>query len=651
MNMPLYKKIIIITCIVTIGSMAFPPRPAHALFPDWVNATIQVVGHGIQGALLGIDSAANTIQTGLDTVRNVVNGLPIEYGPVRQGLSIAMSSCDLLGGNISALSEIDALTSPSSPSYDPKVPKGMIKLPSGPAITTPKLTPASTTKSTGAVKGESTTVGGAIGKIYQDKIKVENSTIAGKDTQVLSTPIITSQTNLDPLANELITIGDKTKTNLTLALTKKLGLLRYQKTCYKVLDSSLKNSLIIASWNDQLKQAYNDTLKDLETRSAALNRNVSDMETVLTQAQHDVYKAIAASVAADINEQRTMDTVAQLKPKLTVGNYNQTVDALTKQVYAPKAIKEKYASDPSTQFILNSLLNAEIATDKYAKQQANQSAEAAALTALKASGQCAEVYDYMEYSQESIDLASSSMQPGCDVTQVMDSYRSKFSEIMFESKKAAELELANGGGFMSTRVCKPADQNAAHEIMHAAELSKIAKESSLTRKQYELKGQMRDPKYVEAINAEKTAMKNLQEASAVSTGGVEELCGSIDDAGGFTKNVMEQYIAQWIKGDEGTADANVNLEIQHKDTLGTKLFGHMLLNSTEPRSVVSLLSKDGKDFLKAILTGGTNSASTSSVSDRTRVLGEVTTTPNTSPVPVLPYMSPRGDSYINIRGE
>ena len=114
---------------------------------------------------------------------------------------------------------------------------------------------------------------------------------------------------------------------------------------------------------------------------------------------------------------------------------------------------------------------------------------------------------------------------------------------------------------------------------------------------------------------------------------------------------MEQYIAQWIKGDEGTADANVNLEIQHKDTMGTKLFGHMLLNSTEPRSVVSLLSKDGKDFLKAILTGGTNSASSSSVPDRTRVLGEATTAPNTSSVPVLPYMSPRGDSYINIRGE
>jgi hypothetical protein len=652
-----YKKIIITACIVVVTATAFQPRPAEALFADWVNAGIQVVGHGIQGALLGVDAAANTLQAGLDSVKAFVDGLPIQYGPVRQGLSIAMASCDLMGGNVNALAEIESLTAPSSPSYDPELLDDRLIIPDGYQVE--GLPNLGLPNNNGTVAGDSTTAATAnISDLYKNKILAENSTVVG--TKTLETPKISSSTNLDPLANQLVSVGDKTRTNLTLALTKKLGLMRYQKTCYKILDTSLKNSLLIASWNDQLKQAYEDTFKEIAVRKSTVDRNVNSVEAQLTAAQHEVYHAIAASVAADINEQKTLDTVAELKPKLTVANYNQTIDALAKQVYAPKAIKEKYGSEPSTQFILGALLNAEITTDKYAKQQAEQTAISGAKTALYESGACAQPYDYADFTNYSSILeASNSMQPGCDEAQVMDSYRSKFSEIMAESKKAAELELTNGGGFLSTRLCKASDQALREQLVKATEAARKAEQATLNRQAFEKQGSMRDPKYIEAINAEKTAIRALQDITIGINGGVEEQCGPIDDAGGVSKALFESYVGQWIANPK-LNDANPNLTIKHNDTIASKLFGQLILNATEPRSVVSLLSKNGEDFFKALLTGrvvpkqtvssanGNDTALALGENLNAQVAGEVTKDSQVSEVvPVIPYTAPRGDYGIN----
>jgi hypothetical protein len=434
-----YKKFITIGCIVIVSATMFQPKPAQALFPDWLNAGIQVIGHGIQGALLGIDSAANTLQAGLDSVKQVINGLPIEYGPVNQGLSIAITSCDLIGGNVTAISELDALTSPSSPAFDPRFQQKNPAevLPKLPGLTNPRPVPdPNAFPSGGTVAGDSTITGvGSIPSIYQDKIRIENSTVVG--TKTIETPVVTSATNLDPLGQSLVTIGDKAKTNLTLALTKKLGLLRYQKACYGVIEKSLNSSLIIAGWNEQLKAAYIDALKKVETRSATVNRNVLGVEDSLNKARQEVFTAIAGSVAANINEQRTTETIDALKPQLTVGNYEQTADALSKQVYAPKMIKEKYSSEPNTQYILGILLDKEIATDSYAKQQAEETARAAVRTVLSDTSGCFQTYDYgTDFTDfNSILEASSTMQPGCDEQLALDSYKSKFGDIMTASKQ------------------------------------------------------------------------------------------------------------------------------------------------------------------------------------------------------------------------
>ena len=139
MNYFAWKKIITVVCLVVVSATVFQPRPAQALFPDWLNAAIQVIGHGIQGGLLAVDSAFNGVSAALDSVKAVMDGLPIQYGPVRQGLSITMASCDLLGGKISAIGELDNLLSPVNPGAALDVPDSPLyvaNLPKNPSAAT-----------------------------------------------------------------------------------------------------------------------------------------------------------------------------------------------------------------------------------------------------------------------------------------------------------------------------------------------------------------------------------------------------------------------------------------------------------------------------------------------------------------------------------
>lgn len=677
-----YKKFITIGCIVIVSATMFQPKPAQALFPDWLNAGIQVIGHGIQGALLGIDSAANTLQAGLDSVKQVINGLPIEYGPVNQGLSIAITSCDLIGGNVTAISELDALTSPSSPAFDPRFQQKNPAevLPKLPGLTNPRPVPdPNAFPSGGTVAGDSTITGvGSIPSIYQDKIRTENSTVVGIKT--IETPVVTSATNLDPLGQSLVTIGDKAKTNLTLALTKKLGLMRYQKACYSVIEKSLNSSLIIAGWNEQLKAAYIDALKKVETRSATVNRNVLGIEDSLNQARQEVFTAIAGSVAANINEQRTTETIDALKPQLTVGNYEQTADALSKQVYAPKMIKEKYSQEPNTEYILGILLDKEIATDSYAKQQAEETARAAVRTVLSDTAGCFKTYDYgTDFTDfNSILEASSTMQPGCDEDLALDSYKSQFGDIMTASKQAAQTEVTNGGGIISTRSCVAADDAFRQQRIDVANAGNTLRIATYNREQADKNGISNKQDYIDKVNAEKQAIADLK---AKLNGGVEELCGPIKDAGGYTKSVLEQYAGQLMSSPGFSSDnptASINKADRSAEVLLKLIFGI----SNEPKSAVGLLTTFGQSILLSGMSNSSASAAGSTIKNNginTTALGNGTgTTPVaglceggmticgigsgsgsqvkgdstniSSDVKTVPYTSPRGDFGINRGG-
>ncbi len=683
-----YKKFITIGCIVIVSATMFQPKPAQALFPDWLNAGIQVIGHGIQGALLGIDSAANQIQAGLDSVKQVINGLPIEYGPVNQGLSIAITSCDLIGGNVSAVSELDALTSPKSPAFDPrfnqKNPAEV--LPKLPGLTNPPPVPdPNAFPSGGTVAGDYTTTGvGSIPTIYQDKIRVENSTVVG--TKTIETPVVTSATNLDPLGQSLVTIGDKAKTNLTLALTKKLGLMRYQKACYGVIEKSLNSSLIIAGWNEQLKEAYIDALKKIETRSATVNRNVLGIEDSLNKARQEVFTAIAGTVAGDINEQRTTETIDALKPQLTVGNYEQTVDALVKQVYAPKMIKEKYASDSRTQFILGMMLDAEIATNTADKRAIEDDIKSVVRSVINDNSRCYKPSDYgLDFTDvNSIYKASDTIvNYDCDENQLLGSYQSKFSEIMTASKQAAQTEVTNGGGIISTRVCQQADETLRQQRISSAELSRKTKEASLNRQKLETQGLMNSSDYISKVNEETLAFHELaSNISSLNNGGVDEPCSPIKDAGGYTKSVLEQYAGQLMTS-PGFNSENPTASINKADRSGEVLLKLIFGVSKEPKSAVGLLTQVGQGILLSGLSGNsTSSANASSKSTNgvnTTALGNGTgTTPVTglcdgglttctigsgsgsqvkgdvttvsSNVQTVPYTSPRGDFGINRGG-
>ncbi len=641
-----FKKIIIAICLVLSATVVFQPKNSDALWGfDWLNAGIQVVGHAIQGALLGIDSAMNTVQASLQTVKQFVEGLPVQYGPVRRGLGIATSTCDVLGGDLSAISTLNDLTS-NNGSDGVNIEELDDRL----------VIPDNYNVPDGYDNGSGNTGGGS-----------GNSDVAGDSTTVASNQTIIHEaanqiptkapraTNNEKLSTSLLTLGDQTKANLTLYITKKLGILKYRQVCYKTVQQTLKQTLVIAAWNEQLKEAYVDTLAEIEPRMSAINGHVASLEQQLNKAKQDIFKAIAASVAVDVTEQKTTEAINEVKPKLTVQNYEKIVDALAKQVYAPAMIKKNYDGNKQKQLIMTSFLNAELATDETAKKQALDTAKALVETELY--DKCYQMYELENWNDERVfRKISGVMSNECDSSIVFSQYQEEFGKLMAASRESAKLEVNNGAGFLSTRTCKPVEEADKQKITDAYEAAKKYLEASQTQKQYEAQHEMAHSEYIPAVNETKAAIDNMKDVVTKVDGGITEQCSSINDAGSLSKGVIEGITQEMVGEQIRYNQDNPQQASKNAENLMSKVLGGIILN---PSKTPSVLTETGKSFLETIFsqalktppkktnpTSGTipitnsnitvNTAQHSAPSPSPAVNGATTT------LRVIPYNSPRG---------
>lgn len=639
------QKFIIAVMIVSVSMFTFQPKPAQALFGfDFLNAAIQVVGHGIQGALLGVDGAANTFSAGLQSVRQVLDGLPIEYGPARKALSAATASCEVLGGNFFAAQTLVDITNGN---------------------TTPSSTvtsiPASQTTSHESIHALPTVTTGA-------------------------TPATTAPASLSDLASSLSEIGDQTKANLSLVIGQKLSLLKHRQTCYSILTSSIQSALLVGGWNEQLKQAFQDSLAEINGKVNPVNSQIGDLTKQQISAKQDIFKAIAASVAQQTNEANTEATVDDLKPKLTVGSYSKVTDAVSKQVYAAEAIKKNYDNDKPKQLIMTQLLDAEIAPDKAGKDQAIRSAQSLVEAQVRSNPVCKQAYENGDYTPEDIIQASSLViNPDCDFGKVFSSTQEEFNKLLADSKASAQNEVTTGGGFLSTRACVDVSDKQKQVAITTAQAAKNLQDAILTRVGLENAGQFgNNSAYIDAVNQEKNAIAAMNAVPSQVNGGINPSCGPITDAGGLIKTALDNYINQWMtQGLLGSNSTNQPLNAQFASTIVSKLFGGLLLN---PKQAHNVFSEIGASFLNAILkgslintstTGATNtqinvtpsqvsvhelphasttpSSSSSTSSSSTTPNGTVNTPLSTTPtvvlgastdVPVSAYFSPRSSSGI-----
>lgn len=642
------KKIIIAACLILGATVIFQPKSSDALWGfDWLNAGIQVVGHAIQGALLGIDAAMNTVSASLQTVREFVNGLPIEYGPARRGLGIATATCDLIGGDLSSLSTLEGLVDKNqSEGINFEELDDRLIIPDDYEIPN---------------DGSGASTGGDNGNVAGD-----TTTVAGSPPPAIPTPPIAAPpvgaprgTNNEKLSTSLMTVGDQTKANLTLYISKKLGILKYRQVCYKTIQQTLRQSLVIAAWNEQLKQAYVDTLSEIEPRMSSINGHVAGLEQQLIKAKQDIFKAISASVAIDINEQKTTDAVGEIKPKLTVENYEKIIDALTKQVYAPAMIKKNYAGNKEEQLLMTALLNAELATDDTAKKQSLEIAEA--LVEGKLLTNCIQLYE-IENRTELSDLQNIYGlvdSNNCNPVILMNRYKEEFSALMAEARESARLEVGNGEGFLSTRTCKPVEEADKQKMAIASDAAKKLLAALKTQKQYEVAHEMVHSEYIPSIKATHAAADELKKVATQVDGGITEQCSPINDSGSLSKGVVQDSIMVMMDKQSQYNPDNPTLVSKNAETLFNKVFGGIILN---PSKTPSVLTETGKSFLETIFsqatkvpskkssaTGTTIPISNSNVTVTSSQSGSGSGQPTNSTVRgasttagVMPYSSPRG---------
>ncbi len=650
-----YKKIIVAVCLIASSTLVFQPKPANALGVDWVNAALQVVGHAIQDTLLGIDSTANTISTALQSVREVLNGIPIEYGPARKALSAAVTSCEVIGGDFMSAQKFSDLagsgsSSDGSTAFDEQLYNDFLATHTIGSGGIPDLsgdnqpTPTPNTNNT----------------VTPGEIPFPNTSIVDRPEMITS-----EETNsaLDGLAGSLAEVGDQTKANLTLVLGQKLGLLKHRKTCYKILNQSLQAGSLIGSFNEQLKAAFRDTLEEIATKSAPVNSQINDLTKQQIAAKQDVFKAIAQSVALQTNEAKTTDTVEELKPKLTVGSVDKVKKATALRVYAVDAIKKNYDNDKNKQLIMTMLLDAEQAPDKESRDQALRSAQGLVQKDILTS--CKQFYQLTDYTQEVFNDIPDLVDPSCSLDRVFDSYKAEFAKIVSDSTSSAEQELANGGGFLSTRDCVDTTEQEKQVSEIAGKNAYELAMAEYLRSTFETNGDMSNPAYIDAINKEKQAVANMHELPNSLDGGIKTSCGPIIDAGGIIKTNYENYINQWMtQGLQGSKSDNAPLQTQFAKTVVDTLFGKIVLNKKGSNNVFSEL---GRSVLSAVLTG-VKSNSTTSVTGiaggRIPIVGNVSSNapaqapPHSSPtvsgdvttIPVIPYMSPRSSGDTGIRG-
>lgn len=547
-----------IALVVTLGFVSAPKTAEAIGFVDWVNAALQAVGHSIQGVLLGIDSVANTIDASLSGIREIVNGLPIEYGPTRRALALTATSCDLIGGDLSAVSSFqDLLQTPTGPEPNTGLPDSNLP------------------------------------------------TVANAADSISVNP------NSERLSESLSSLGDTTKANMILYTSKKLGILRYRQTCYKVFRSSMLNSLTLAAWNEQLKQAMEDTLKDIEPKMNSINGHVAGLEEQMNAAKRELFSAIATSVAIQINEQDTEETLNQVSPKLTISNYQEAKDALVKLIYAPRIIKEKYESDKTTQLIMTALLNAEISKDQSTKNSFNSLVDG--LIQAKKTLNCPQTVQLYDYSQDIETLGTqvaNYLQPQCFDLTSRDGYESDFQKILESANIAADNELNNGGGVMSVRACIPTTDAEKQKLKEVTDLAQKVIESGSAQKSYEQKGMMRDPGYITAVQNSKTNSEKLVQAAVDVQGGISEQCTDIQTAGSIAKASIENYLKQRVDQNTAALEKYPQNAGQYSDGIRKFLFGTLLTGNVQ--NPKNLLTSSGLDLFKIISQPNSVAITTSS---------------------------------------
>ncbi len=597
-------------------------------------------------------------------------------------MSAAVTSCEVVGGNFFAAQKFSDFGSDGNASNADELSHDVASdhdIVIGPDTTSHgSAAGASSGATSGQASGQGSDAGA--GSHSETSSSTGSSTGGSEHSQDLATannPRVSAA--LEGLAGSLAEVGDQTKANLTLVLGQKLGLLKHRKTCYNILNKSLQAGSVLGSFNEQLKAAIRDTLEELATKSAPVNNQINDLTKQQIAAKQDVFRAIAQSVALQTNEAQTTATVDELKPKLTVGSYEKVKKATALRVYAVELIKKNYDNDKNRQLIMTMLLDAELAPNKEAKDQALRSAQS--LVQKDILTNCKQFYEVTDYTQQAFNSVPDLVDPSCALDRVFDYYKAEFAKILDDATASADREMANGGGFLSTRDCvdKTVEEKQVSETTatHARELD-IAQTA---RAFFEHSGDMANPAYIDAINKEKQAIADLNAVPEAVDGGIKPSCGPIVDAGGIIKTNYENYINQWMtQGLQGTKSDNAPLQAQFAKTIVDTLFGKITLNKKGSNSVFTEI---GANFLNTVLTRGlsglTGGSSSSSSSTGTQVhvgVDQISTThsstsssthsspssatpaPNpggvrgdSTNIPVVPYFSPRSSANFSIRGE
>lgn len=511
-----FKKLTVTVVLVATMFTTFQPQPAQGFFGlfDWMNGMIQGIGHSIQGTLLGIDSSANTISAGLQSVDRILEGIPLEYGPVRMALSKASTLCDQSDGGF-VLDLVDDLA----------------------------------------------------------------SSVAGS--------------------------GDQTKATSTIFIAKRLQLLEAKKLCYTALTELYQDAMTGGTFDEQIKQAFIDVLAEIEQRRIPINLQITELQQQQKTSIQDIFKAIALSVALDVNEQYTSKAINELKPKLALGSYGKTIEALTHQVYAVEYIKKNYEGDKSKQLIMSSLLDSELIPDGPGKAQAITTAKALIDARMKANN-CPQNYEFYDWGNDPqyFQKAAQSLDPNCSSTVQMNAYNEELGGILSKSRASAQTEVSNGGGFQSTRTCSDVTAQETQIRTTAAEAARKYEAARAKVAEME-KLKITGKTYVDGINEVNKAREEMNAVPKKVGGGVVVACGLISDPGGFVANQLNNYVNSWLKQSTDIKDNNLPLFAQLAKTVSRKLFKGFILNPEQSHQVLSEL---GSGFVNATLTGAAANA-------------------------------------------
>lgn len=405
---------------------------------------------------------------------------------------------------------------------------------------------------------------------------------------------------VDDLASSVAGVGDQTKATSTLFISRRLVLLNAKLACYTAVSESYQTAMVGATFDEQIKKAFADVLTEIEQRRAPIAIQITELQDQQKTAVQDIFKAIAVSVAMDVNEQYTANAINELKPKLALGSYGKTIDALTNQVYAIEYIKKNYEGDQSKQLIMNSILDTDLLPSSADKKEAVRTTKAL-IRARLAEQNCPSSHELMDWNDpQSLSKAANYMSHECNVEAQLQAFQDEFAQLKANSKSSAQLEVSNGGGFQSTRSCKDVTAQETQIRSITREAARKLEAASLRVDQIERSKATNSAQYIEAINQRTAAQTELNAVPQKVGGGVVIACGRISDPGSFVEAQLNNYVESWLKQTTDIKESNLPLFAQLAKTVSRKLFKGIILNPDKSNEVLTEL---GSSFLNATLTG------------------------------------------------